>query len=150
MTQKSADLMKHGQETRGTLASTVGAKAEGDMRAMADAKTLQTLGSLYESERNRTSNAVSQALNYASFVPSVAGAALSGASALSPLATYNSDVANQQSITNANLQSNWTGQQISGYGALSDYGTYYVPEEHYQPGLGDYLLGGMGAIGGLK
>lgn len=156
-TQKSADLMKHGQSTRGTLASTVGAKAEGEMRAIADAKTLQTLGSLYESERNRMSNAVSQSLGYAQYQPDVAGKALSGTSLMTPLATYDTEVANEEQIANANLlagnqalQVQKLGTQLSGLNSMANYGSYYMPEMYYEPKPVDYLLGGISAIGGLK
>lgn len=149
-TQKSVDQLMHGQSQRGTLASTPGMKAEGELRAMADAKTLQTLGSLYESERGRTSNAVSQALNYAQFQPNVMGQALSGVGSMSPLATYSSDVANQQAMTNAQLQAQHMGTQMQGYGAMADYGTYYTNPIEYKPGIGDYMMGGLGSIGGLK
>ncbi|NLO02807.1 MAG: hypothetical protein GX126_10905 [Bacteroidales bacterium] len=144
-TQKSADVLRHGQSTRGTLASTVGAKAEGEMRAIADAKTLQTLGSLYESERNRMSNAVSQSLGYAQYQPDVAGKALSGTSLMTPLATYDTEIANQEQIANANLQAGHQalqvqklGTQLSGLNSMANYGTYYMPEQYYQPGLFDY------------
>jgi len=150
LTQRSVDQLMHGQAQRGTLASSVGVRGEGDLRSLADARTLQTLGSLYESERGRMGNAVNQALGYAEYQPNMLSGTLQGIGALSPLATYGSDVANQQASTNAQLQSSWLGQQMQGYGAMSDYGTYYVPQEHYQPGVGDYLLGGLGAIGGLK
>lgn len=149
MTQKSVDQLMHGQQLRGTLASTPGMKAESELRALADARTLQTLGSLYESERGRTSNAVSQALGYAQYIPNIMGQALSGVGAMSPLATYGSDIANQQALANAQLQSNWLGQQMQGYGAMMDYGTYYTNPMVYQPGFLDYLMGGASAIGSI-
>ena len=149
-TQKSADLLKHGQSTRGTLASTVGAKAEGEMRAIADAKTLQTLGSLYESERGRMTNAVSQALGYAQYQPNVAGKALSGTSLMSPLANYDTEIANQEQLANANLQAGHLATQLGGLGAMANYGTYYMPQQYYEPTTADYILGGISAVGGLK
>ncbi len=150
LTDRSVSEMMHGQSARGTLASTPGMRAESDLRAMADARTLQTLGQLHEGERGRMSNAVNQALGYAQYQPNVMGQAMGGIGAMSPLATYGSDVANQQAIMNAQLQSQHMGTQMSGYGAMSDYGTYYVPEQHYKPGIGDYMLGGASAVGGIK
>lgn len=150
LTDEGVKQLMHGQQQRGTLASTPGMSAEAGLRAKMGASTLQELGKLYEGERGRMSQGVNQALGYAQLPSNMMGQALSGIGAVSPLATYGSDVANQQSITNAQLQSNWTGQQMQGYGAMSDYGTYYTNPVEYQPGVGDYLLGGLGSIGGLK
>lgn len=149
MSEESINRLLHGQQHRGTLASTVGTKAEGYTRALMDSKTLQTLGQLYEAERGRMSQAVSQALGYSQLPMQAAGGALSGISGLSPLATYGSDAANQQALANAQLQSNWAGQQMQGYGAMADYGTYYTNPITYNPGFWDYVMGIGGAVGSI-
>jgi len=151
MTQDAIDLLRQGQQIRGVVASTPGMRAESNLRTGMNAKTLQTLGQLYENERNRMTTAGSQALAYANYQPSILSGAMSGIGALSPLATYNSDVANKEAMFNAQLQGQGLlanqQNQLGALSTLADYGTYYVPPVEYKPGLGDYILGGLGAAG---
>lgn len=150
MTENAADILRQGQQLRGIAASTPGMRAEAELRTGMNAQTLQTLGQLYESERNRMSQAGQQALAYANYQPNLLGMGLSGIGQLSPLATYGSDVANQQALANAQMQAQgllagYQGQ-LSGLTNLMDYGTYYMPQQVYQPGLLDYITGGLGAV----
>ena len=111
---------------------------------------LKTLGSLFESNINREAGMIPQLLGYSNAKTGMMGTALSGISALSPLAGKQGDINRQETMLNWQQDTNqamfpWT-YQAPILESLANYGTFYQPTQHYEKGWLDYILpiAGMG------
>jgi len=108
------------------------------------------LGRLFESNANREASMIPQLLGYSGQEIGRQGMALSGMSGLAPLAGKSGDIARQEAVINQGVG---TQQAMLPYTAqapimesLANWGTWSQPTSHYEPGILDYLIGGLGAI----
>ncbi len=145
-----ADIRRRGQ-IGGGLYAEPGQRTEADyIKGMGGQRTMQ-LGSLYERERNRKSNAVMQALGYAGFEEAGKVSRLQAGSTIGAIPR---NIQNQkyQALFNQALgqeQANW-GTQLAQIGMQTGAAQQLMPQWSVDQGGGDSGLGGfLGLIGTL-
>jgi len=148
--EKGVSSIRQRSQLGGMLYSEPAMGAEAEFKGILGTGLTKELGRLYEADVGRQAGMIPQLLGYAGLEAGMPGRALSGISALAPLAGKGGDIARQQELLNWQTATQqelfpWTHQApIQQY--MADWGTWYTPEMYYQPGPFDYLLGFAGAV----
>ena len=142
------DIRTRGQ-MGGMLYSEPAMGIEADFSGQIGTGLTKELGRLFESNINRETSMIPNLLGYSNAKTGMMGQALSGIGSLAPLAGKSGDIANQQAMINQQIGSQ---QAMLPYTAqapilqnLSDWGNFYQPTTHHEPGLIDYALPIAGA-----
>jgi hypothetical protein len=137
------DIRTRGQ-MGGMLYSEPAMGIEADFSGQIGTGLTKELGRLFESNINREASMIPQLLGYSGQKIGREGMALSGMAGLAPLAGKGGDIQRQEDILNQQIGAQ---QAMLPYTAqapllqyLSDWGNFYQPSSHYEPGFLDYAL----------
>lgn len=148
--EKGISDIRQRSQLGGMLYSEPAMGAEAEFRGILGTGLTKELGRLYEADIGRQAGMVPQLLGYAGLEAGMPGQALAGIGAISPLAGVERGIATQQALGGFGVGtqqalSDWEvamQQTMLPYTAqapllqaLADYGTWYQPQQWYQPGL---------------
>jgi len=142
--EKGKGAIRQRGQMGGMLYSEPAMGIEADFSGQIGTGLTKELGRLYESNINRETSMIPQLLGYSGQKIGREGAALSGISGMAGLAGKGGDIRRQQDILNQQIGSQQlmlpytTQAPLLQY--LSDWGNFYQPTTHYEPGLLDYAL----------
>ena len=148
--KKGISDIRQRSQLGGMLYSEPAMGVEAEFRGILGTGLTKELGRLYEADVGRQAGMVPQLLGYAGLEQGRTGQALAGIGAMAPLAGKGGDIARQQEMLNWQQQTKqamfpWEYQApIQQF--MADWGTFYTPEQTYQPGLLDYALPIAGAF----
>lgn len=114
--EKGISDIRQRSQLGGMLYSEPAMGAEAEFKGILGTGLTKELGSLYESDVNRQVGMIPQLLSYANLEASMPLQALSGISALSPLAGKGGDITRQQALIN---QQTATQQALGGFGVAT-------------------------------
>lgn len=118
--------LRRGSQTGGMLKSDPSRRTEAEYRGGMGTGRTMMLGEMYETERGRKAEQIPNLLNYAGFAGDIG--------------KFNTQVGIEQALLP------YTAQAPIMEGLAGGYGTWYSPEQIYQPGLLDYaapVIGGL-------
>lgn len=148
--RKGISDIRQRSQLGGMLYSEPAMGIEAEFRGILGTGLTKELGRLYEADVGRQAGMIPQLLGYAGLEQGRTGQALAGVGAMAPLAGKAGDIARQQEILNWGVGTQqamfpWQYQTpIQQF--MADWGTFYQPEQIYQPGLLDYALPIAGAF----
>jgi hypothetical protein len=148
--KKGVSDIRQRSQLGGMLYSEPAMGVEAEFRGILGTGLTKELGRLYEADVGRQAGMIPQLLGYSGQELGRKGMALSGISGLAPLAGKGGDIARQQELLNWGVGTQqamfpWT-HQAPIHQFMADWGTFYTPEQTYQPGLLDYALPIAGAF----